>query len=74
MKVFLVDITTRKGDGDCTLGPYSSFEKAQGALKDYFSFWDLEELENYKEFDSDFSKGWIFTEEKSAEIYERELE
>jgi len=74
MKVYLVDITTRKNDRDCNLGPYSTFEKAKKALREHYEYWTEEELRAYKEYDSDYDKGCIFTEEDSAEIFEREIE
>lgn len=73
MKVYIVDIDTRKGDGDGTLGPFTTFEKAQAAVKDYCSW--IDDIETYTDdFDSDFSKGQIYTEEESIEIIERELQ
>lgn len=74
MKVYIVDITTRKNDRDATLGPYSTFEKAKQALREHFDHWTEEELREHKDYDSDFDKGCIFTEETSAEIIERELD
>ena len=74
MKVYIVDIETRKGDGNGTLGPFTTFGKALQAMRDYFSHWTQEELDEYDEFDSDISKGQIYTEEESVEIIERELE
>lgn len=70
MKTYIVNIETRKNDRDCVLGPFVLFENAQKALKEYMCMDDIEE---YTEFDSDFSKGQIYTEEESAEIIEREL-
>ena len=70
MKTWIVDIETRKGDRDTVLGPFLTFEKAQEALLKYFGEW----IKSYTEYDSDFSKGCIYTEENSAEIYERELQ
>lgn len=74
MKVYLVDITTRKNDRDETLGPFSTFDKAKEALRKHFSHWTEEELREYTEYDSNYDKGCIFTEEESAEIFEREME
>ena len=74
MKVYLVDITTRKNDRDDTLGPYSTFEKAKDALREVFQYWKPGKLESYKEYGSNFEEGRIFTEETSAEIYEREIQ
>jgi hypothetical protein len=73
MKVYIVNIETRKGDGNSILGTFSTFEKAQAALKKYCDW--IDDIENYTdEFDSNFSKGQIYTEEESIEILERELE
>jgi hypothetical protein len=73
MKVYIVDIDTRKGDNNKTLGPYSTFEKAQAAIKKYCDW--IDDIETYTdEFDSDFSKGEIYTEEETVTILEREVE
>jgi len=73
MKVYIIDITTRKNDGDHTLGPFTTFEKAQAALKKYCSW--IDDIETYTdEFESDFAKGQIYNEEESIEIIERELQ
>ncbi len=74
MKVYIVDIETRKNDRDDTLGPFTTFEKAKKALAKHFDHWEEEELKTYKEYGSDFDKGCIFTEEESVQIFERELE
>lgn len=74
MKTYIVYIETRKNDRDEILGPFSTFEKAKDALKKYFNCWTEEELMEYKEYDSNFNEGKIFTEEESAEILEREME
>lgn len=73
MTVYIVDIETRKHDRDDTLGPFSTFEKAQEAIKDHTG-WSDKFLENHKEFGSDWSKGEIYTTETSAVIMEREIE
>ena len=70
MKVYIVDIDTRKGDGNGSLGPYTTFEKAQKAIVESYGDW----VKDYTEFDSDFNKGQIYTEDKTIEIIERELE
>jgi len=70
MKTYIVNIETRKNDRDDVLGPFSSFKKAQQAILERKGDWVL----NYDEYDSDFSKGKIYTEEESIEILERELE
>lgn len=71
MKTYTIFIETRKGDDNGFLGPFSTFEKAQEKLKEHFDWMDVK---NYKEFDSDFSKGEIYTEEESVQIIEREIE
>lgn len=74
MKTWIVDIETRKNDRDDTLGPFSTFEKAKKAIREHLSHWTDEELNEYKEYGSDFSKGNIYTEEYSIETYEREMD
>jgi hypothetical protein len=74
MKVYIVNIETRKGDGNDILGPFTTFGKALQAIREHFYCWTQEELDEYDEFDSDISKGQIYTEEESVEIIERELE
>jgi hypothetical protein len=76
MKTYLVIIETRKGDGDRTLGPFTIFEKAQDAMRDYLrmSVADLLERDTECEFGSDYNKGSYFSEEESVEIVERELQ
>lgn len=74
MKVYLVNITTRKNDRDEILGPYSTKEKAIQSIREYFDHWKPEKLDSYKEYGSDINEGRIFTEEDSAEVYEREIE
>lgn len=73
MKVYIVDITTRKNDRDRTLGPFTNFEKALESMRKELDFWDDQMLFSYTEYDSDFFKGKIFTEEDSYEIIERDL-
>lgn len=70
MKTWIVDIDTRKGDGNGTLGPFSSFEKAQDAIVAEYGDW----VKEHTDFDSDFSKGEIYTEEMTVLILERELD
>jgi len=73
MKVYIVDIETRKGDNNGTLGPFTTFEKAQAAVKEYCDW--IDDIETYTdEFDSDFSKGEIYTEEETITILEREIQ
>jgi hypothetical protein len=74
MKTYIVNIETRKNDRDDVLGPYRTFEKAKEAMREHLDLWTDEELESYKEYDSDFNKGCIYTEEESIEIIEREME
>lgn len=76
MKVYLLNRDTRKhyyGD-DGTYGTFSTFEKAQTALREKLDNWTDEELNAYKEYGSDFSKGCIYTEEDSWEIIEKEID
>lgn len=76
MKVFLLNRETRKhyyGD-DGTYGTFSTFEKAQVALRKELSHWTDEKLNSYNKYDSDWSKGRIYTEEDSWEIIEQEIE
>jgi len=73
MKTYTVYIETRKGDDNGFLGPFSTFEKAQEALKNHCDW--IDDVETYTdEFGSDFGKGCIYTEEESVEIIEREME
>ena len=74
MKVYIVDIETRKNDRDDTLGPFTTFAKAVDAMREHFSNWTLQELAEYTEYGSNFNEGKIFTEEESVEIIERELQ
>ena len=74
MKVYLVNITTRKNDRDGVLGPFTTLEKAKQAIREHLSHWTDERLNEYKEYGSDFSKGLILTEEYSIETIERELD
>lgn len=70
MKTYIVDIETRKGDRDNTLGPFATFQKAQDAIVNHCGDW----VKTHTEFDSDFNAGKIYTEEETIEILERELE
>ena len=70
MKTWIVDIETRKNDRDQTLGPFSTFEKAQEAIVNECGEW----VKEHTDFDSDFSKGEIYTEEETIIILERELD
>ena len=74
MKVYIVDIATRKNDRDDILGPFSTKEKAIQAIREYFYHWKPGHLDSYKEYGSDINEGRILTEETSAEMYEREVE
>lgn len=76
MKIYLLTRETRKhyyGD-DGVYGTFSTFEKALAELRKKLSSWSDEELQKYKEYNSDFNKGCIFTEEDSWEIIEKEVE
>ena len=70
MKLWIVDIETRKNDADWTLGPFSSFKKAQDAVVERYGEW----VKEHTDFDSDFNKGEIYTEEETIIIMERELD
>lgn len=71
MKTYLAFFEYRKGSPD-TLGPFSSFEAAQDAvLKDLG--WSKQDWRDYKDYDSSFEDGTIYTEECSVEIHKREL-
>ena len=70
MKTWIVDIEARKNDADWTLGPFSSFKKAQEAIIAKYGAW----VKEYTDFDSNFNKGEIYTEEKTILIHERELD
>ena len=72
MKVYLVNIDTRKTARDELLGPFSSFEDAQNAIRELY-YWYNGDIADHKEYNSDFSKGQIYTEEESVEILEREV-
>ena len=76
MKVYLLTRDTRCHDygDDGVYGTYSTFEKALAALREELDHWTDEELNNYKEYNSDFSKGQIYTEEDTWEIIEKEVE
>ena len=74
MKVYIVNVTTRKNDRDAILGPYSTKEKAIQAIREYFGHWRPGKLDAYKEYNSDINEGRIFTEEDSTEVLERELD
>lgn len=76
MKIYLLTRETRKhyyGD-DGVYGTFSTFEKAHAALRKELRSWTDEELNEYTQYGSDWSKGRIFTEEDSWEIIEKEIE
>jgi hypothetical protein len=73
MKTFIVSIETRKGDRNATLGPFTTIAKAQEAIHEYLG-WPLEKLISYKNYESDFNKGCILTEEVTIQTLERELD
>ncbi len=75
MKTWIVDIETRKNDRDTTLGPFTTFEKAQDAMREYLrmSIDELLERDAECDFGSDYNKGLYYSEEETVEIIEREL-
>lgn len=76
MKIYLLTRETRKHyyEDDGVYGTFSTFEKAQAFLRKKLSSWTDQELNEYKEYGSDWSKGCIYTEEDSWEIIEKEIE
>jgi hypothetical protein len=71
MKTYLATFEHRKGES-YTLGPFSSFETAQIAVLQDLN-WSKQDWQEYKDYDSSFEDGTIYTEDFSVEIYEREL-
>jgi hypothetical protein len=69
MKVYIVDIETRKGDGNKQLGPFYLRDGALDAIVWHCGEW----VRDYTEYGSDFSKGEIYTEEETILILEREI-
>ena len=73
MKTYIVNIESRKGDRNYTLGPYTTFEKARAAFSEHDRYWTEEVWKEYTEYGSSYDEGTLYTEEETVEIYEREL-
>lgn len=71
MKTYLAIFEYRKGES-YTLGPFLSFETAQIAVLQDLN-WSKQDWQEYKDYDSSYENGTIYTEDCSVEIHEREL-